>query len=72
MQQVEVPNGSKNPTGGSTPSSSSKAILRDAPDERATRPAGANAAANHSIVDVVQLKRLSNEADICIDRLMSW
>ena len=57
MQQAEVPNGSKNPTGGSTPSSSSKAILRDAPDERATRPAGANAAADHS-VDVILSEKL--------------
>lgn len=47
-----VPNGSKKPTGGSTPSSSSKAILRDAPDERATRPEGAKAAADHSEVGV--------------------
>lgn len=45
--EVILPRGSKNPTGGSTPSSSSKDIFKDAP-ERATRPAGAKAAAGRS------------------------
>ena len=44
IPSMSLPRGSKKPTGGSTPSSSSNDILRDAP-ERATRPAGAKAAA---------------------------